>query len=147
MPPIYEFECLLCRVREDHYRTVGERNDAPEHHNQAMRRVITAPTIHVGMDINYASPIDGRPVTSKQARIEDLARSGCVEYEPTMRTHQARREQERDAVLEKSFDETVETSIHAMPARKRDRLVAELEGGMTAEVVKVTPQQQSFREA
>lgn len=145
--PLYEFECPWCGVREDHYRTVGERNDAPRHHNRAMKRIITAPAIHVGMDINYASPIDGRPVTSKQARIEDLARSGCVEYEPTMRAHQARREQARDAALEKSVDETVETAIHAMPARKRERLVAELEGGMSAEPVLVTPQQQSFREA
>lgn len=32
----------------------------------------------------YASPIDGRPVSSRSSRREDLKRSGCVEYEPSL---------------------------------------------------------------
>lgn len=30
----------------------------------------------------YASPIDGRMITSRSARRDDLARNGCVPYEP-----------------------------------------------------------------
>jgi hypothetical protein len=30
----------------------------------------------------YKSPIDGKMITSRSARREDLARSGCVPYEP-----------------------------------------------------------------
>lgn len=30
----------------------------------------------------YASPIDGRMITSRSERREDLARNGCVPYEP-----------------------------------------------------------------
>jgi len=30
----------------------------------------------------YASPIDGKPITSRSHRREDLARNGCVEVEP-----------------------------------------------------------------
>jgi hypothetical protein len=33
----------------------------------------------------YRSPIDGRPITSRSARREDLKRNGCVEYEPSMK--------------------------------------------------------------
>ncbi len=30
----------------------------------------------------YESPIDGRMISSRSAKREDLKRSGCVEYEP-----------------------------------------------------------------
>ncbi len=30
----------------------------------------------------YRSPIDGRPITSRSHRREDLARNGCIEWEP-----------------------------------------------------------------
>lgn len=30
----------------------------------------------------YRSPIDGRPITSRSARREDLIRNGCVEVDP-----------------------------------------------------------------
>lgn len=33
----------------------------------------------------YRSPIDGRPITSRSARRDDLARNNCVEYEPSLK--------------------------------------------------------------
>ena len=32
----------------------------------------------------YASPIDGRMITSRSERRDDLARNNCVEFEPSM---------------------------------------------------------------
>lgn len=32
----------------------------------------------------YSSPIDGRPITTRHERREDMKRNGCVEYEPSM---------------------------------------------------------------
>lgn len=32
----------------------------------------------------YRSPIDGRPVTSRSERREDMKRNNCVEYEPSL---------------------------------------------------------------
>lgn len=32
----------------------------------------------------YASPIDGRMITSRSERRDDLKRNGCVEYEPSL---------------------------------------------------------------
>lgn len=32
----------------------------------------------------YRSPIDGRPITSRTHRRDDLKRNNCVEYEPSM---------------------------------------------------------------
>ena len=34
---------------------------------------------------DYASPIDGRMITSRSARREDLKRNNCVEYEPSLK--------------------------------------------------------------
>lgn len=40
---------------------------------------------HVISDIpEYASPIDGRMITSRSERRDDLKRNGCVEWEPSM---------------------------------------------------------------
>ena len=33
---------------------------------------------------DYKSPIDGRLITSRQARKDDLKKHGCVPYEPSM---------------------------------------------------------------
>lgn len=44
---------------------------------------ICAPMVMKPMP-EYPSPIDGRPITSRQARKDDLARNGCVEYEPSL---------------------------------------------------------------
>lgn len=33
----------------------------------------------------YRSPIDGRPITSRTHRREDLLRNNCVEYEPSLK--------------------------------------------------------------
>lgn len=32
----------------------------------------------------YRSPVDGRVITSRSERRDDLKRNGCVEYEPSM---------------------------------------------------------------
>lgn len=50
-------------------------------------------TVHTGVvmpmivsDIpEYRSPIDGRLITSRSHRREDLRRNGCVEYEPSLK--------------------------------------------------------------
>lgn len=33
----------------------------------------------------YTSPIDGKPITSRSHRRDDLARNGCIEVEPRKR--------------------------------------------------------------
>lgn len=110
-------------------------------------RQVCAPMMVRVENIAYTSPIDGRPITSKSARMEDLARSGCIEYEPGMRQDYDRRLKTSEEQLEKNVDATVEKAVAEMPSRKREKLTAELQGGLTAEPVRITPAQQSFREA
>jgi hypothetical protein len=81
--------------------------------------------------------MDGRLITSKRQRLDDLARSDCIPYDPEMKKDAARRQAESQENLEKAMDATIEKTIHEMPARKREKLTAELEGGVTAEFARL----------
>lgn len=93
-----------------------------------------APMAFVQRDVCYDSPIDGRPITNKQARLEDLKRSGCIEYDPGMKQDRERKLKEADESLDRSVDESVEREFASMPARKKEQLAAELESGATPEI-------------
>lgn len=108
------------------------------------RRV--APMAFVQKDVCYDSPVDGRPITNKHARLDDLKRNGCVEYDPGMKQDYQRRIADGEKALDRSVEAHVERSISEMPAVKRERLAAELSGGMSADIARITPPQTS-REA
>lgn len=76
---------------------------------------------------SYQSPITGKWIDGRVARRNDLAASGCVEYDPGMRKEQEKRFAQEDAALDRKVDEHVEKSIHEMPTRKREKLAEELE--------------------
>lgn len=103
------------------------------------RHMKKAPMIFVSPDIHYKSPVDGRVITTKSARLDDLARNNCVEYDPEMKTDYKRRIAESEKKLDKSVDEQVEKTISQMPSRKRERLEGELRAGLDAEVVRTAP--------
>ena len=79
-----------------------------------------------------------------KARIEDLKRSNCVPYDPGQRTDCDRRVRESEADLEKAVEETVDRELAVMPVRKREKLEAELQSGLTAEPTRVTPPAKSI---
>lgn len=134
--PLYEYRCPECRAEQSEFRSVDERDNAPECHGP-MRRILTVPMAFV-REVNYQSPTDGRPITSLKAHQEELARTNCVVYEPGIKQDQERNEKRREEALERNIAATVEKEIAAMPTRKRERLAAELHGGLTAEPVRST---------
>ncbi len=109
----------------------------------AGKRHFNAPMIFVQGDICYDSPVDGRHITNLQARQEDLARTGCIPYDPEMKTDAQRRLKEGEDRLDRQVDETVDRMIANLPARKMEKLAAEMEGGLTAEPIRITPPQTS----
>lgn len=104
----------------------------------AGKRTFDIPMFFGIKDICYDSPIDGRPITSMAARRDDLARSGCVEYDPEMRKDYTRRVEADEKRLEQSVDSLLEREIAAMPSRKQEKLAAELQSGVTADIVRQT---------
>ena len=85
----------------------------------------------------YISPASGKAITSYKERREDMAATGCVDYEPSMRKHVTQHMETEDAKLEKAMDETVEGEIEKMPARKREKLAEELTSGADIEYTRI----------
>lgn len=101
----------------------------------AGRRVISVPRLVKSTpDISYDSPIDGRAITSMAQRREDLARSGCREYDPEMKKDAEKFRKESQEKLERNVDDTVERHIDSLPGRKREALNNELASGVDATV-------------
>ena len=136
--PVYCYRCHnghaferylpLAQYQEPQTCDCGEPSD----------KVIKATMVFVRPEIRYTSPIDGRVITSQAQRADDLARSDCVPYDPELKKDHMRKLKEQDDALDKAVDETVDKTIALMPARKKEKLQAELEGGLTTELVRQT---------
>jgi hypothetical protein len=136
--PTYDHRCDNGHEFELYLRLEELQHDQVCECGRPAIRLIRAPMIFVAPDICYDSPTTGKSITSKQARIEDLKRSGCVEYDPGMRQDYDRRAQEGERKLEQVIEASVEQQIQEMPARKRELLQTELASGATAEPVRQT---------
>lgn len=78
---------------------------------------------------DYTSPIDGRLISGKAQRREDLKRNGCRPYEEGERQEAQRRREQDDARLERNVNETVERWWHEAPTQKREALARDLMAG------------------
>lgn len=105
----------------------------------AGRRIISLPRlVSAAPDVCYDSPIDGRPITSMAQRREDMLRNNCREYDPEMKKDAERFRRESEAKLEAKIDQHIEATVSTMPARKRERLAAELSAGADATITRDT---------
>lgn len=136
--PTYLYKCQ-CGKQFDRYLSVANY-DTPQTCECGFeaRRVICAPMMVSVKEIRYESPIDGKPVTSKQARQEDLARSGCIEYDPEMKTDYNRRIEREEKELENKMEQSVNAAIAQMPTKKRESLVTELQNGADIDTLRLT---------
>ena len=138
MPPIYEYRCPHGHLFERHLPAADYKTPQTCECGQPGRRILSLPTVMVRGEVNYDSPIDGRPVTSARARRDDLARSGCIPYDPGMKQDYERRIVDGEKRLEQSVERTVEAEISKLPVRKREKLETELRSGADPAVVRET---------
>jgi len=98
---IYESRCNSCGKLYEYIKPASQYLDSPFCCGERTEKVIlSAPMGHV-VNIHYTSPIDGRPITTKQARIDDLKRSGSRPWEGL--------EQEKKVAQErKKYEEKIE---------------------------------------
>ena len=138
--PIYEYECS-CGSEFTRYLPVSDylMQQTCACGTTASKVIRSAPMTFVEADIHYDSPIDGRPITNKQARMEDLARSNCVPYDPEQRIDYDRRVKRDEEKLEALIDDSIDREIENMPTRKKELLAGEMQGGMDIETVRTTP--------
>ena len=113
--PTYDYQCQYCgKVSRSVFREYEKRDEGPECCGEVSQRVwLQMPGfIGAGQFEAYLSPVDGRPITSEKARLEDLRRNNCVPYEEGIRQDQERNarraEQDTDRLVEKIVAETAE---------------------------------------
>jgi len=81
--PLHDYRCKSCGSEIEISCSVAELGLTRfcRCGNVYERVFLVFPSAFVAADIHYTSPIDDRPITSKQARVEDLKRNGCRPYE------------------------------------------------------------------
>lgn len=136
--PVYEYLCT-CGNAFDRYLPL-ERYKEPQSCDcgQVAEKQISRPMMVSVKEIRYESPIDGRPITTLAQRKEDLARSGCIEYDPEMKTDYNRRIERDEKQLEAKIEDSVNSQIAKMPARKREKLNSELNSGIEVTTERLT---------
>lgn len=138
--PRYQYRCDDCGDFERIMRISEHVRAVTCECGRLAYQVISAPHLFIPAHMRhdalsgYESPIDGRIITNQRARREDMARNGCVEYEPGMREDVDRRCMDNQKSLEKSVDEMVDREISKMPATKLERLDQEIRAGITANI-------------
>jgi putative FmdB family regulatory protein len=96
------------------------------------KQVITAPTVVIPSHMSatgvsaYESPTTGKIITNMRERRNDLAASGCIEYDPGMKQDSDRRAIDEEKALDRAVDETVEREFASMSGDKIEQLAKEV---------------------
>jgi len=106
---IYESRCNSCGKLYEYIKPAAQYLDSPFCCGVRTEKVIlNAPMGHV-VNIYYTSPIDGKPITTKQARINDLRANNC---RPWQGLEEERKEAKRRAAYEEEKqDKALEKSV------------------------------------
>jgi len=125
--PIYEYKCKNGH-KFDAFLKVSDYSK--EQHCDCCGEIgvkqLSLPMVHVDIPA-YQSPSSGKWITSRTERREDLKRTNCVEYEPSMVQEVEKKRKVEDRELDKKIDEHVETTISKMSTREQEQLGSELE--------------------
>ena len=135
--PTYTYSCPKCRKSRDILKRVADL-DRVEYclfDDEAMLRKLSAPMVR-GDFPPYDCPITGKTISGRRAHEENLARHGCRVLEPGETSSVVSSRRAAEASLDRAIEETAETFVHSLPVEKRDRLCAELEAGISADVVR-----------
>lgn len=138
--PMYDYKCSVCRRGRSVFLKLADLNSSVfcQHCGHAMNRQISAPFV-VGDYPPYECPVTGRMIEGRKAHEENLKRTGCRVLEAGETESYKRSLSKVDEDLDKKIEETADRLIAELPTEKRDRLAAEMEGGLATEVVRSTP--------
>lgn len=107
--PVYEASCRICGKVQDYIRPVAQCMDTPECCGEKTQKVILSAPMGYVENIEYTSPIDGRPITTKHARLDDLARNNCRPWEGM--EQETKVAKQRAVSEERALDAKLETTI------------------------------------
>lgn len=134
--PLYTFLCH-CNARRQLFRHIEDRNQGIDCLMclSPMERIIEAPAVR-GDYSGYECPITGKWIEGRRAHEENLARHGMRVLEGGEREALQKQKGAEEEKLLSDVEATVESEIHSWEPRKREKLAAELEGGLDATVVR-----------
>jgi putative FmdB family regulatory protein len=137
---MYDYKCSVCKRGRSVFLKLADINSSVfcQHCGFSMNRQISAPFVRGDLPA-YECPVTGRMIEGRRAHEENLKQTGCRIWEPGETAERARKRAEADAKLESAIEETADQFIAGLPTEKRDRLAAEMEGGLTAQVERSTP--------
>lgn len=84
----------------------------------------------------YSCPVSGKWVEGRKAHSENLKQTGCRILEPGEKEASQRRTIAEEQRFERELDCTADRLIAELPAVKREKLIGEVEGGISATVVR-----------
>lgn len=134
--PMYQFRCTDGHVFD---RLVPlSQFDLPQFCScgAAASREIVAPAIRTDYP-SYTCPVSGKWIEGRAAHRENLARTGCRILEPGETSSLASRQSSSEAALDAAIDSTAEELIANLSTRDKERLAAEMDSGLSAEIVRV----------
>lgn len=135
--PLYRYRCPVCLWGDSQFRKIAERDVLPvcagvgensRHDITSMARVLEAPMVKDDF-AGYSCPVTGKWIEGRRAHEENLKRHGARVLEPGETAAYRSGLAAEDAKLEKEVGETVDAELAAMPARKVEQLVTELQAG------------------
>lgn len=136
--PMYDFKCL-CGREESLFMKIAETvAQTPCVCGDFLRKQVSAPFVRPDIQA-YVSPTTGKVVSSRAQRVEDMKRSGSIEYDPDRSKELRQRAAQRDIDLDKSIDQGLDRTLAAMPVKKLERLDAEIRSGADISVTRSTP--------
>lgn len=141
--PTYDYKCSVCSRGREVFLKLQDLDSTVwcQKCGHAMNRQISAPAV-LGDYEPYESPVQpGKWIHGRRQHEEHLRETGCRILEPGEDKVYQRRLAREEAELEAKIEETADRFIAELPTEKRDRLAAEMDGGLAAEVVRSTPQQ------
>jgi hypothetical protein len=135
--PLYAYSCQ-CGARFDRYLPLAFYNAQQVHlcGRVAEKRILPTPVM--GDLPGYVSPVSGRWIEGRKARMEDLKRTGCRPYEQGEKEAAMRVRAKEESDFDRAIEETVEAEVAQMPARKKELLAQEVLGGADVQVVRST---------
>lgn len=135
--PIYAYKCTGCGTKRDIFKPIADldRVEACTDCDFVMRRQVAAPMV-LGDYPPYECPITGKLIEGRRAHLENLKQHGCRVLEPGETDAVRRNAAAADAALDKSVENTAEEFVATLPSVKREKLIAELEGGLDVQVTR-----------
>lgn len=117
--PLYSTICYVCQARNAIFRRIADRDDnLPLCCNQPVSRCLEAPAVRPDIPA-YESPATGRIITSRTERRDDLARSGCIEWEPGIDRDITRNREHREAREFAQIDQHVDNIVRDLATSGR----------------------------